>query len=69
MFSEGPSFFVLFVCEERELKLSLKMETLPTTMTVRYIFPLSFSDSSLSLPPLFFRFNAVNAAIFPIQCR
>ena len=31
----GRSFiFVLFVCIERELKLSLKMEALPTTVTV-----------------------------------
>ena len=37
MYSEGPSFFVLFVCNERELKLSLKMEALPTTVTVSWL--------------------------------
>ena len=34
MFSEGPSFFVLFVCNKKELKLRLKMEALPTSVTV-----------------------------------
>ena len=31
MFSEGPSFFVLFVCNEREMKMRLKVEALPTS--------------------------------------
>ena len=37
MFSEGPSFFVLFVCNERELKMRLKVEALPTSVTVSWL--------------------------------
>ena len=37
MFSEGPSFFVIFVCIEGKLKLSPKMEAPPKTVTVSWL--------------------------------
>ena len=42
MFSEGPSFFVIFVCIEGKLKLSPKMEALPKTVTVSWLVKTTY---------------------------
>ena len=42
MFSEGPSFFVLFVCNERELKMRLKVKALPTSVTVSWLVKTTY---------------------------
>ena len=42
MFSEGPSFFAIFVCIEGKLILSPKMEALPKTVTVSWVVKTTY---------------------------